>query len=474
MGNVNGKEDDVVYATSHSARSNGGDPSVNSHHQRPSSDSLNSSPLGSPPDDPSPSPYLFIPKSGDADSASGFNVYTTTPSSSVRPNSGDPHSPGSPARSQMENEKSKEDNPSGVDDASSARPDSGGYPSIINSSSQRSPSPTLFVPQEELSKEAEFHTNVLNLRKMAQELLEKGYNEKGMHISTMVKFFEKDSKDPQNVPYCKWLVGMDSMVTSVGSSHGYWNLSTGIDYKNLPLSKDFFFVVDNIKFCGANIMFDNKPKVSGDISFGFDCVKLVAGVGWQNSLESKIELLGFWEHLALKVRASNVDTDSILPKRLDIAAAVHESWMKLAAEVSYDVMARRFFSYSIGGAIQTNDFLASVTYWRDSLIGSCVKKFPQFDMGIEVSKPISSAQCTMTFGVCKSEAEQLYKMKINNFGVLSGSIVSNLWPKALVSVSSELDLKNMGKSPRFGLKVLFNSPAVVETYDIGEEGWEKS
>lgn len=51
------------------------------------------------------------------------------------------------------------------------------------------------------------------------------------------------------------------MVTSVGSSYCYWDLSTRIDYKNLPLSKKFFGV-EKMKFCGVNIMFDNKPKVT--------------------------------------------------------------------------------------------------------------------------------------------------------------------------------------------------------------------
>lgn len=43
---------------------------------------------------------------------------------------------------------------------------------------------------------------------MCPELLEKGYNEKGFYVSTMLKYFDKDSKskDPQDVPYCNWLV----------------------------------------------------------------------------------------------------------------------------------------------------------------------------------------------------------------------------------------------------------------------------
>ncbi|XP_018488110.2 uncharacterized protein LOC108858727 [Raphanus sativus] len=408
MGNAN--------ATSSSARSNGGD----SHHQRPSSDSVNSS----------PSPYLFTPQMGkadsDSDSDSGFNVYAY-PSFNSRP-----RSPGSPARStylftpQIENENTKEDNPSGVDaytTSSTARPDGA----------------------EELSKEAEFHTNVHNLRKMAQELLEKGYNEKGFHVTTMLKYFEKDSKskDPQDVPYCNWLVGMDSVVTNMGSPYCYWDLSTRINYMNLPLCEDVF-LVKKMKLLGVNIMLDNKPKVSGDISFGFDHVKLVAGVGWRDNLESNIELLVFWKHIALKLRTSGFYRDACYLERSDIAVALIESPMKVAAEVSYDFTTERLFSYCIGGAFQTNDFLASVTYWRDSLIGSCVKKFAQFDMGIEIVKPIFSQRCTMTFGICKSKAKELYRMKINNFGVLNGSIERNFWPKALVSVSGQVDLKNMG------------------------------
>ncbi|XP_018444115.1 SNF1-related protein kinase regulatory subunit beta-1 isoform X2 [Raphanus sativus] len=66
MGNASGKEDDardgVVDgdATSSSARSNGGDPSVNSRQRRPSADSMSSSPPGSPAR--SPSPFLFAPQ----------------------------------------------------------------------------------------------------------------------------------------------------------------------------------------------------------------------------------------------------------------------------------------------------------------------------------------------------------------------------------------------------------------------------
>lgn len=75
----------------------------------------------------------------------------------------------------------------------------------------------------------------------------------------------------------------------------------------------------------------------------------------------QIELLGFGEHMALKLRASDFDRDIYRPERLDIAAALYESRMKVAAEVSYDVNTSRFFSYCIGGAFQTNDFMASVT-----------------------------------------------------------------------------------------------------------------
>ncbi|EFH48231.1 AMP-activated protein kinase [Arabidopsis lyrata subsp. lyrata] len=64
MGNANGKEDDATAAasgvTSSSARSNGGDPSARSRHRRPSSDSMSSSPPGSPAR--SPSPFLFAPQ----------------------------------------------------------------------------------------------------------------------------------------------------------------------------------------------------------------------------------------------------------------------------------------------------------------------------------------------------------------------------------------------------------------------------
>lgn len=76
MGNANGKEDDATAAasgvTSSSARSNGGDPYARSRHRRPSSDSMSSSPPGSPAR--SPSPFLFAPQvSFSLDSLSVFN-----------------------------------------------------------------------------------------------------------------------------------------------------------------------------------------------------------------------------------------------------------------------------------------------------------------------------------------------------------------------------------------------------------------
>ncbi|CAA0404010.1 unnamed protein product [Arabidopsis thaliana] len=66
MGNANGKDEDAAAGsggadvTSSSARSNGGDPSARSRHRRPSSDSMSSSPPGSPAR--SPSPFLFAPQ----------------------------------------------------------------------------------------------------------------------------------------------------------------------------------------------------------------------------------------------------------------------------------------------------------------------------------------------------------------------------------------------------------------------------
>ncbi|XP_013620683.1 PREDICTED: SNF1-related protein kinase regulatory subunit beta-1-like isoform X3 [Brassica oleracea var. oleracea] len=64
MGNANGKEDDAVSnfdadATSSSAISNGIDPYSRTRDGRPSSDSMSSSPPGSPAT--SPSPFLFAP-----------------------------------------------------------------------------------------------------------------------------------------------------------------------------------------------------------------------------------------------------------------------------------------------------------------------------------------------------------------------------------------------------------------------------
>ncbi|KAF8087891.1 hypothetical protein N665_0564s0026 [Sinapis alba] len=65
MGNANGKEDDAVSsvdadATSSSAISNAGDPYSHTRQRRPSSDSMSSSPPGSPAR--SPSPFLFPPQ----------------------------------------------------------------------------------------------------------------------------------------------------------------------------------------------------------------------------------------------------------------------------------------------------------------------------------------------------------------------------------------------------------------------------
>ncbi|CAN8252508.1 unnamed protein product [Cochlearia groenlandica] len=64
MGNANGKEDDAVVdadATSSSARSNGEeDPTSRSRQRRPCTDSMSSSPPGSPAR--SPSPFLFAPQ----------------------------------------------------------------------------------------------------------------------------------------------------------------------------------------------------------------------------------------------------------------------------------------------------------------------------------------------------------------------------------------------------------------------------
>ncbi|XP_013620682.1 PREDICTED: SNF1-related protein kinase regulatory subunit beta-1-like isoform X2 [Brassica oleracea var. oleracea] len=65
MGNANGKEDDAVSnfdadATSSSAISNGIDPYSRTRDGRPSSDSMSSSPPGSPAT--SPSPFLFAPQ----------------------------------------------------------------------------------------------------------------------------------------------------------------------------------------------------------------------------------------------------------------------------------------------------------------------------------------------------------------------------------------------------------------------------
>ncbi|CAN7121767.1 unnamed protein product [Brassica rapa subsp. narinosa] len=60
MGNANGKEDNAV--SNFDADANGGDPSSRTRHGpgRPSSDSMSSSPPGSPA--PSPSPFLFAPQ----------------------------------------------------------------------------------------------------------------------------------------------------------------------------------------------------------------------------------------------------------------------------------------------------------------------------------------------------------------------------------------------------------------------------
>ncbi|CAF2367255.1 BnaA02g05310D [Brassica napus] len=60
MGNANGKEDDAV--SNFDADANGGDPSSRTRHGpgRPSSDSMSSSPPGSPAR--SPSPFLFAPQ----------------------------------------------------------------------------------------------------------------------------------------------------------------------------------------------------------------------------------------------------------------------------------------------------------------------------------------------------------------------------------------------------------------------------
>lgn len=50
-------------------------------------------------------------------------------------------------------------------------------------------------------------------------------------------------------------------MTNVGSPYCYWDLSTRINYMNLPLCEDVF-LVKKMKLLGVNIMLDNKPKVT--------------------------------------------------------------------------------------------------------------------------------------------------------------------------------------------------------------------
>ncbi|GLU13448.1 hypothetical protein SLE2022_300840 [Rubroshorea leprosula] len=213
-----------------------------------------------------------------------------------------------------------------------------------------------------------------------------------------------------------------------------------------------------VQYKYKDTVFDVKVDTESNISTTFTftgilpSTKTIASFKVPDYNSGKLEVQYFHDHANLTTAVAMNQTPAI-----NVSAAIGTPAIAFGAEAGYDTTLGSFTKYTAGISVTKPDSCASIILGDkgDSIKASYVHHFDQLKKSAavaEITRRFSTNENTFTVGgLYAIDHLTVVKAKLNNHGRLGALLQHEVIPKSVLTISSEVDTKNLDKNPRFGL-----------------------
>ncbi|KAK4849464.1 hypothetical protein QYF36_025096 [Acer negundo] len=258
----------------------------------------------------------------------------------------------------------------------------------------------------------------------------------------------KEAKDLLNKGYIK----DDVFSISKCSSIGVVQSTTVVKHGRLSTSN----IAANCNNDTVDVKIDSKSKLSASLGFrgNFSAsARTIFTLKLPDYSSSKLKFQYFHENAILA--SSFVLNQS---PRVVISAAIVNPRIAFSVEAEYKT-ARCFTKYDAGIHVANPMCNATITLSNkgDLLKALYMHQFDQPNkvaVAAEISRRFSTKENTLTVGgSCEVDRRTALKVKLDNHGKLNTLLLHRFRHKSYLSVSGEIDMKGLDKTPRIGLAV---------------------
>ncbi|XP_018817375.1 mitochondrial outer membrane protein porin 2-like [Juglans regia] len=144
---------------------------------------------------------------------------------------------------------------------------------------------------------------------------------------------------------------------------------------------------------------------------------------------------------------------------IDVSTTIGTPSIAFGAEAGYDATSGNFTKYTAGISMTKPDSSAAIILGDkgDTMRASYVHHLDQYNKSAaagEITRRFSTNENTFTVGGSYAvDHLTVVKAKLNNHGRLGALLQHEVIPKSVLTISGEVDTKNLDKNPRFGLAI---------------------
>ncbi|CAH9138518.1 unnamed protein product [Cuscuta epithymum] len=205
----------------------------------------------------------------------------------------------------------------------------------------------------------------------------------------------------------------------------------------------------------VDVKVDTESNISTTLTVAniLPSTKAIASLKFPDYNSGKLEFEYFHHHATL---AAAVSAPKQSPN-VDLSVTFGTSTFAVGAEAGYETSSGKLTKYSAGISVTGPDSCAALILGdKGDSIKASYTHHPYASKKAavvgEILRRFSTNENTITVGgSCAIDELTNVKLKLNNQGQLGAVLQHEVFPKSILSISSELDTKALEKTPRFGV-----------------------
>ncbi|KAI7727093.1 hypothetical protein M8C21_021028 [Ambrosia artemisiifolia] len=145
---------------------------------------------------------------------------------------------------------------------------------------------------------------------------------------------------------------------------------------------------------------------------------------------------------------------------ISVSATIGTPTIAIGAKAAYEMFSSTFINFAAGLNFNRPNSTASLVLGDNGDTIRALYRY-RFDVlkktaaAVEITRRLSANETDFVVGGCYVFGDQtVVKVKLDSCGKLGAVLQRKIIPRSLVSLSSELDIKGLHKTPKFGLALV--------------------